>query len=347
MRPGDRLPGHRPIDHLPAGHHTGHYYGHDYYHHDHNWWQPYWYGGYARYWPVYPPVGYYYGSLPANSVTIEIGGGAYYLSEGVYYTEGEKDGEEGYVVAEPPEQSTTQPTVTSEDPSAPNPFDILRKMSDYLGRQKQLGLLMSDSSDEVRESGEKIRLSSRRTVYVSRPDKMSVEFRGDHENRRVVYDGKTVTMLDRKRDMHASVAAPDTIGKTLDTMAKDYGIWVPLGDMLYEDAYSTITPGVQTGQYVGRHTVGVYLTHHLAFTQDTIDWEIWIQIGERPLPRKLVIVYKNQPEHPRYTATITNWEIPPTFPPNVFEMKIPADSKKIEVAPMTPTEGSEGTTPPT
>ena len=39
--------------------------------------------------------------------------------------------------------------------------------------------------------------------------------------------------------------------------------------------------------------------HHLAFEQATIDWQLWIDAGKDPLPRKLVITYKTEDEVPQ------------------------------------------------
>ncbi len=69
-------------------------------------------------------------------------------------------------------------------------------------------------------------------------------------------------------------------------------------------------------------------------TQDTIDWETWIESGDKPLPRKLVITYKQQPGSPRFVATIRNWKLSPTFKPGFFEFKPPAKAEQIEMLPV-------------
>ena len=329
------MPGRRPVDRLPGGYKKHRYHGHNYYHHRHHWYRPYWYGGYVRYWPIYPPLGYYYATLPVGYTTVVISNRAYYMSGDTYYVDA--DGKDGYVVAEAPEDDTA-PEVIGAEASTPDPFDVLQKMSDYLAGSKQFIVTASDTYDELQDSGQKVKVTSRRTIYLSRPNKIAVEYRGKDDNRRVVYDGETVTMLDRNKNVHASVKVPGTIQGMLDTMASDYGVSVPLADMLYPNVYETILPGTRTGQYIGLHTVGVYQCHHLAFTKDAIDWEIWIQAGDKPLPRKLVITYK-QSGNLRYSALITRWEMQSKIPPQVFEMNIPAGSEQIDMAPITAAQG--------
>ena len=42
---------------------------------------------------------------------------------------------------------------------------------------------------------------------------------------------------------------------------------------------------VETGTYVGQPVVRGVPTHHLAFTQKNIDWQLWIEDGANPVPR--------------------------------------------------------------
>jgi hypothetical protein len=40
------------------------------------------------------------------------------------------------------------------------------------------------------------------------------------------------------------------------------------------------------GSYIGREEVGGSVTHHLAFRNPNVDWQIWIRDGQQPLPLK-------------------------------------------------------------
>ena len=77
---------------------------------------------------------------------------------------------------------------------------------------------------------------------------------------------------------------------------------LPLADFLYADPYAVLMEGVTYGRYLGIHQAAGVACHHLAFSQDTIEWQIWIDAGEKPLPRKLVISYVQEPGEPQYSA---------------------------------------------
>jgi hypothetical protein len=290
------------------------------------------YHGNPYYWRVYPPVGYYYGDLD-DYETVNVGGEEYYEKDGVYYQEGEKDGEKGYVVAEDPAEKIEPQVLASGDPAALDPFDTLRKMSDQLVKLKQFSAGASVSSDEVLDSGQKVKLTSRRTLYVSRPNRLAAQTKADGLSKKVVYDGKTVTILNRTQNAYAVAKVPDKIESMLEKMVGTYGMNVPLVDFLYADPYAGLTAGVQTGQYMGLHTVGVYQCHHLAFSGKAVDWEVWVQSDDKQLPRKLVITYKQVPGKPRFEALISRWDLDPPSD-YVFKMTLPSGAEKIDLMPV-------------
>ena len=43
---------------------------------------------------------------------------------------------------------------------------------------------------------------------------------------------------------------------------------------------------VLTGEYVGVTELSGVRCHHLAFRSGDVDWQIWIEDGDKPLPRK-------------------------------------------------------------
>ena len=88
------------------------------------------------------------------------------------------------------------------------------------------------------------------------------------------------------------------------------------------------------------HRVGKFPCHHLAFTQETVDWEIWIDAGDRLLPRKLTIVYRADPGEPRYNAVLTRWQVTHDHPAGYYEFRQPRDAERIDVMPIATLEAA-------
>ena len=72
---------------------------------------------------------------------------------------------------------------------------------------------------------------------------------------------------------------------------------------------------------------------HLAFRAPHVDWQIWIQEGKEPLPRKLVITTRDQPNAPQFSVVVTKWNLKPTVTAQTFSVRAPSGAKRVEFVP--------------
>lgn len=320
--------GNRYVSTLPAGAARYAWRGNDYWHAGFGWWQASWVDDDLYYGWAYPPIGYFYPSLPESHETVVIDNSTYYESDGVYYQEGTQDGQAGYVVAEAPVKDTPEETATGE-----NPFNHLNRMCDYLAGITSLAVVAQTNQDRLTDTGEKVQFSSRREVQVNRPNQVAMNVKDDNSQRRIVYDGKLVSILDLSKNLYTTLEVPDTIDATLDVLADKYGIILPLGDLLYKDLYDRITSRITSGQYLGVHQAGGSQCHHLAFTTDTSSWEIWIDTGSDPIPRRITIDYGQGSDRARYAADLVEWKAGAAAAPGTFDFSLPPDTKRFELSP--------------
>jgi hypothetical protein len=82
---------------------------------------------------------------------------------------------------------------------------------------------------------------------------------------------------------------------------------------------------------VGTATIDGVATDHWAFRSADFDWEIWIERGDRPVPRKYVLIDRTDPTLPAFTARLS-WEINPTLDAAAFTFVPKADSIAIQLA---------------
>ena len=163
-----------------------------------------------------------------------------------------------------------------------------------------------------------------------RPDRLHVNFDGDERRSRLFFDGSTITILDVVRNLYAVTDVPPETGAALDVIFKQYGFSVPLADLLYSDPYEVLMANVQSGFLVGLHEIEGTPCHHLAFSQESIDWQIWIEAGTRPVPRKLVITYKDELGVPQYTARLSRWDFKPKLLDSSFHFQPPDGASAME-----------------
>ena len=226
-----------------------------------------------------------------------------------------------------------QAPVTNEGVVDDEAIQALKDMSDYLTKVNTLGITSQASLDVVTNNGQRIQLDGTTTYKVRRPNGFVIDYVSDIKSRRFIYDGKTFTVYSPTLGYYASVPAPSTIREVLDTIYNKFGIALPLEDLFrWSDPSSAARlQAMQSAYDVGTATIDGVETDHYAFREGDVDWEVWIQQGDQPLPRKVVIVNRNDPAKPTFTSRLS-WQVNPTFSDSDFTFVPDANAKRIQLA---------------
>jgi hypothetical protein len=147
------------------------------------------------------------------------------------------------------------------------------------------------------------------------------------------YDGKSLTLHNPDEKVFATVAAPGTLEEMLDFARTKLDIVAPASDLIYKNAYEVLMDGVTDGFVVGKGIVEGVRCDHLAFRAPHVDWQIWIQEGDKPLPRKFVITTRDVSGGPQFSVVVTKWNTAPKFPDGLFTFKPPKNAQEVEFMP--------------
>ena len=229
---------------------------------------------------------------------------------------------------------TVTPLVKAQTPPMVDPQaqNLLRQASTYLQQQKSYRFQADITFDDVMPPDFKLQYHSTAQVMVSRPDKFRVDYVSDRRQMNFYFNGKELTIFDPNANVYTSLSLPKNIDTALNKVDDNYSFVVPLSDFIHSDPYQALASKIKTGYYLGKSTIGGVSTHHLAFSQENIDWQIWLEDSKRLLPRKLVISYKNLPGSPQYSAILSNWEFKP-LASSLFEFKAPDNADSIDIVP--------------
>jgi hypothetical protein len=212
----------------------------------------------------------------------------------------------------------------------PQAEKLLKRMSDYLAGRQQFTLKAESMLEVVLTSGQKLQYDSPATLSVSRPNKFHAHRKGDLANQEFFYDGKTLTLFNPRENLYATTAAPATLDETLDFAREKLDIIAPAAELLYKNAADKMLKESTSGFVVGPSVVGGVKTTHLAFRAGEIDWQIWIEDGDKPLPRKFILGSKKVSGEPEFTVLIRNWDVAPKLTDGEFNFTPPKGAKKIE-----------------
>jgi hypothetical protein len=229
-----------------------------------------------------------------------------------------------------------EPTATPAPAPAPvveaQAVEALKRMGAYLATLNSFEVQTQTSLDIVTNDSQRIQLDGGAAYKVRRPDGFVIDVVLDTKKRRFVYDGKQFTVYSPELGYYATVDAPPTIGQTLDAIDQKFGIELPLEDLFrWNDPANGRINQLRSGFVVGTATIDGVQTDHYAFREMDVDWQIWIDKGDRPLPRKLMIVDAKDPVHPAYVARLT-WNVNPNLTADTFAFRPDKAAKPIRLS---------------
>jgi hypothetical protein len=209
----------------------------------------------------------------------------------------------------------------------------LKASIDFVGSQNRFSVDTRNSLDVVLFSGQKIEFNHTARASVQRPNLLRVERRSDLVEQLFVFDGQSLTLFNPAEKTYATVASPGTLEGMLDFARDSLDIIAPAGDLLYKNGYEMLMADVLSGFVVGKAVIEGVRCDHLAFRTAATDWQIWVQEGTQPLPRKMVITTRDLFNAPQFSVTMTKWDLQARFDDQTFRFSAPAGAKQVDFLP--------------
>ena len=211
-------------------------------------------------------------------------------------------------------------------------MSVLKNMSQYLAQAQNFSVTIRDGYDAVQQSGQKVEFGEVRKVTVSRPDRLRIDVeRSDGEKSLVVFNGKELTVYTPKENVYASVSRQGTLDQVIKYAVDDLKIRVPLAVMLLSSLPSELDNLVVSADYVETTTITDGPCDHVAArTNRGVDFQVWVAQGSQPLPRRIVITYKDEPGQPQFWADLSNWNLAPEITDRLFAFTPPNGADRVE-----------------
>jgi hypothetical protein len=219
------------------------------------------------------------------------------------------------------------------NPVDPASIQALKDMGAYLVSLKRFEVSTELTGELVLADGQKLSHNATADMDVDRPNRMHVLIKSARSQRELFYDGKAVTLYTPAQKYYSTVEFTDTIAKLIDRLEERYRIQLPLQDLFLWGTPAAPLDKIESAMNAGQDFVGDDLCDHYAFRQGSIDWQIWIMTGGKPLPRKLVITNRADDARPQSVSMI-DWNLKPSFKETVFKFTPPKGAKKIEIVPV-------------
>ena len=145
-------------------------------------------------------------------------------------------------------------------------------------------------------------------VQLSRPDKLRATRTGGYRDVEIVFDGKMLTVSNKDGKDYAQIEVTGTAEELIDVLREKHGVVAPGADLLLTNVFNVMMTDVIEAAVIGKGVIDGVECDHLAFRNVETDWQIWIEAGAKPIPRKYVITSKGIAEAPQYTLRIKEWK---------------------------------------
>jgi len=221
---------------------------------------------------------------------------------------------------------------SAQSPSELQAMSILKNMSEYLAHAGRFSVTIRDGYDVVQESGQKIEFGELRLVTVSRPDRLRIEVeRSDGQKGLVTFDGKDITIYTANDNIYATTSRQGTLDQAIKYAVDDLKIRMPLALMLLSTLPSELENLGVSADYVEKTTIVDAPCDHLAVrTAGGVDFQVWVAQGDEPLPRRIVITYKDENGQPQSWADFSNWNLAPDVSDALFAFTKPNGAERIQ-----------------
>ena len=224
---------------------------------------------------------------------------------------------------------TAAPAASAVDPAS---VQALKDMGAFVQSLKRFQVATEVTGERVLADGQKLQHTATAKMDVQRPNKIRARMQSARSERQIIFDGKTVTLFTPAQKYYSTVEFTETIGGLIGKLEERYGVEIPLSDLFLFGTPAAPLDKFESAMNAGQDFVGGDLCDHYAFRKGSIDWQIWIAAGSKPLPRKMVITNRSDEARPQ-SVTLIDWNLKPTFKDSVFKFTPPKGATKIDIVP--------------
>ena len=222
----------------------------------------------------------------------------------------------------------------AEDKLDKKVVELCKKVGDLYKSAKTLhteGTLAA----KVDNNGEKQDINVSAVFDVERPSHFSLKtlFNGDpKKGPDVISDGKTLTIYRKALQQYVQEDAPKDVnelgGRLLQVGPVTVGMLFP--NVLSEDPADTLMQGVNSCSYVGLDKVDGTSAHHMKFSQDQFNWELWVAAEGKPFVLRMSRSVDGDSVKMTASETYKNWTVDAPAGKDAFTFAPPKDAKKVE-----------------
>ena len=207
---------------------------------------------------------------------------------------------------------------------------VLKAMSTHLAGLKTFTVTGVALQDHQLEAGLMATYPTEVELKVKRPGSLYLkQFDGEDTRELYIHEG-SLTLFDSAKGYYATTSVPAGLDAGMEFALETLGIDAPLMDLVYQDSFTRLAGTTDPVLYLtGKSRVDGIDCHQLAIRVEDADVQLWIQEGDSPMPRRMMITAKWEAGLPRFNGNM-NWNTQPDIAEGTFLFTPPANAVQIQ-----------------
>ncbi len=205
-------------------------------------------------------------------------------------------------------------------------------MTEFISGASAFTIVANMGHQVLQKDGQTLEFGSKITATLRRPSQANVRFdnrNGDKAT--IILDSETISLFSTIGNAHVYDTArqPGDIDASFVFLAEHLGTTDQLNHFFSIDLTESMKSMVKSGYYVGEATIAGILCDNLALSNEDEDVQLWVAKGDKPVPRRIVVTYKNLEGQPQFWAQFEEWNFSPNFSETIFSYSPPAHADRI------------------
>lgn len=218
-------------------------------------------------------------------------------------------------------------------------LDVLKSMSAYTDSFDQVVIVGVTLTDARLGGGLMVSNADEVRATIDRPNSLHISSFDGIETRELIFHQEILTVFDSQRGFYAQASIPSGVDAALEFALEELDIEAPLMDFIVRDKLASLISSQETVIYLtDKARVAGVDCHHIAIRGPETDVQLWVEEGDKPLPRKIMLTSKWAGGSPRFIANL-DWLIEPELDPSIFEFKAPEGFMNIGFVQYSENEG--------
>jgi len=222
----------------------------------------------------------------------------------------------------------------AEDKLDKKVVELCKKVGDLYKNAKTLHT-EGTIATKIDNNGQKRETTVTAVYEFERPHRLSLKTQVNGDAKKgpdFISDGKTLTVYRKAIQQYIQEDAPKDVSglgaKVLPIGPPTTGILFP--NILNDDPADSLLQGVNSCSYVGMDKVDGTPAHHMKFSQDQFDWEMWVASEGKPFVLRMKQSVDGGNGKATSTETYKNWTVDAPAPKDAFTFSPPKGATKVE-----------------